>query len=106
MNIGQQAWGWPRTQGIWFKFLDGLLDAATTSPLRYGDEAHLEEALDKIFRFNKSQGIPRKMAPVLTGAVYFNAQCSAHLCGCKRWFPQLIMRRGCFSLSCSTRAGC
>lgn len=34
---------------------------------RYGDEQHLEEALDKIFRFNKSNGIPRKSAPILTG---------------------------------------
>lgn len=34
---------------------------------RYGDEAHLEEALDKIFRFGKSGGLPRKSAPVLVG---------------------------------------
>jgi hypothetical protein len=34
---------------------------------RYGDEQHLEEALDKIFRFGKSGGVPRKNAPVLIG---------------------------------------
>jgi hypothetical protein len=34
---------------------------------RYGDEQHLEEALDKIFRFNKANGIPRKFSPVLVG---------------------------------------
>jgi hypothetical protein len=34
---------------------------------RYGDEQHLEEALDKIFRFGKAGGVPRKNAPVLVG---------------------------------------
>ena len=34
---------------------------------RYGDEQHLEEALDKIFKYNKPQGIPRRNAPVLVG---------------------------------------
>eukprot|EP00195_Chlamydomonas_chlamydogama_P013039 CAMPEP_0202902264 /NCGR_PEP_ID=MMETSP1392-20130828/16755_1 /ASSEMBLY_ACC=CAM_ASM_000868 /TAXON_ID=225041 /ORGANISM="Chlamydomonas chlamydogama, Strain SAG 11-48b" /LENGTH=283 /DNA_ID=CAMNT_0049589005 /DNA_START=115 /DNA_END=966 /DNA_ORIENTATION=- len=34
---------------------------------RYGDEQHLEEALDKIFKFNKAGGIARRVAPVLTG---------------------------------------
>ncbi|GBF99544.1 hypothetical protein Rsub_12350 [Raphidocelis subcapitata] len=34
---------------------------------RYGDEAHLEEAIDKIWRFGKSGGLPRKSAPVLVG---------------------------------------
>jgi hypothetical protein len=34
---------------------------------RYGDEQHLEEALDKIFRFGRQSGVPRKMAPKLTG---------------------------------------
>lgn len=34
---------------------------------RYGDEQHLEEALDKIFRYGRSGGIARKFAPTLTG---------------------------------------
>ena len=34
---------------------------------RYGDEQHLEEALDKIFKFGKAGGIPRKASPTLTG---------------------------------------
>eukprot|EP00798_Chlamydomonas_sp_ICE-L_P015610 gene15610-21715_t len=38
-----------------------------TTRYRYGDEAHLEEALDRIWRIGKSGGIPRKFSPVLTG---------------------------------------
>ena len=34
---------------------------------RYGDEQHLDEALDRIFRFGRSGGIARKLAPVLKG---------------------------------------
>lgn len=34
---------------------------------RYGDELHLDEALDKIFRFGKSGGVPRKQCPILKG---------------------------------------
>ncbi|KAL6759501.1 hypothetical protein V8C86DRAFT_2573514 [Haematococcus lacustris] len=34
---------------------------------RYGDEQHLEEALDKIFRFGKSGGLARKQSPLLVG---------------------------------------
>jgi len=34
---------------------------------RYGDEQHLDEALKRIFRFGRYDGIPRKMSPVLTG---------------------------------------
>ena len=33
---------------------------------RYGDEQHLEEALDRIFRVGKSGGIRRNQSPVLT----------------------------------------
>jgi hypothetical protein len=33
--------------------------------VRYGDEQHLDEALDKIFRFGKSGGLPRKDTPRL-----------------------------------------
>ena len=32
---------------------------------RYGDEQHLDEALNRIFRINKSGGIRRNQAPVL-----------------------------------------
>jgi hypothetical protein len=36
---------------------------------RYGDEQHLDEALDRIFRFNKggSKGVPRRFTPILKG---------------------------------------
>jgi len=34
---------------------------------RYGDEQHLEEALERIFRFGKGGGLPRRLSPVLTG---------------------------------------
>ncbi|EFJ39742.1 hypothetical protein VOLCADRAFT_108512 [Volvox carteri f. nagariensis] len=34
---------------------------------RYGDEQHLEEALDRIFKPNRPGGIARKLLPVLTG---------------------------------------
>lgn len=34
---------------------------------RYGDEQHLEEALERIFKFGRSGGIPRRLSPVLTG---------------------------------------
>jgi hypothetical protein len=34
---------------------------------RYGDEQHLEEALDRIFKYNKPQGIPKRSAPKLVG---------------------------------------
>jgi hypothetical protein len=37
--------------------------------LSYGDEQHLDEALDKIFRFGKGGGVPRKNAPKLFGAL-------------------------------------
>eukprot|EP01025_Chloroclados_australasicus_P064488 TRINITY_DN8625_c0_g1_i2.p2 TRINITY_DN8625_c0_g1~~TRINITY_DN8625_c0_g1_i2.p2 ORF type:complete len:282 (+),score=20.04 TRINITY_DN8625_c0_g1_i2:33-848(+) len=33
---------------------------------RYGDEKHLEEALERIFRFNKPGGVPRRLSPTLT----------------------------------------
>ena len=33
---------------------------------RYGDEQHLDEALDRIFRINKSGGIRRNQCPVLS----------------------------------------
>ena len=33
----------------------------------YGDEQHLEEALDKIWRFGKAGAPPRKMCPTLVG---------------------------------------
>lgn len=38
-----------------------------TTRYRYGDEQHLEEALDRIFRFGRSGGIARKLSPVLKG---------------------------------------
>jgi hypothetical protein len=36
---------------------------------RYGDEQHLDEALDRIFRFGKggSKGVPRRFTPILKG---------------------------------------
>ncbi|GIL63449.1 hypothetical protein Vafri_17502 [Volvox africanus] len=34
---------------------------------RYGDEQHLEEALDRIFKPNRPGGISRKLLPLLTG---------------------------------------
>ncbi|GMH43952.1 hypothetical protein BSKO_11886 [Bryopsis sp. KO-2023] len=34
---------------------------------RYGDEQHLEEALERIFKFGRSGGIPRRLSPKLTG---------------------------------------
>jgi len=34
---------------------------------RYGDEQHLEEALDRIFRIGKQGGLPRRLAPLLKG---------------------------------------
>lgn len=33
---------------------------------RYGDEQHLEEALERIFMFGRSGGIPRRLSPKLT----------------------------------------
>lgn len=33
---------------------------------RYGDEQHLEEALERIFKFGRSGGIPRRLSPKLT----------------------------------------
>lgn len=44
--------------------------AAPPPPLAgcsYGDEQHLEEALDKIFRFGKQGGLPRRLCPTLVG---------------------------------------
>ena len=34
---------------------------------RYGDEFHLQEAEDRIWRINKKGGIPSRFAPRLTG---------------------------------------
>lgn len=34
---------------------------------RYGDEQHLDEALGKIFMFNRAQGIARRLTPKLVG---------------------------------------
>lgn len=34
---------------------------------RYGDEQHLEEALNRVFQFGRTTGIPRRLAPTLTG---------------------------------------
>ena len=34
---------------------------------RYGDEQHLDEALAKVFIFNRPMGIPRRNSPRLTG---------------------------------------
>jgi hypothetical protein len=34
---------------------------------RYGDEQHLDEALNRVFRFGRSGGLPRRLCPVLTG---------------------------------------
>lgn len=33
---------------------------------RYGDEQHLEEALNRIFRVGKAGGVPRRLSPLLT----------------------------------------
>eukprot|EP00891_Asterochloris_glomerata_P003236 jgi/Astpho2/3236/Aster-05758 len=34
---------------------------------RYGDEQHLDEALNKVFMFNRAQGVARRLTPVLVG---------------------------------------
>ena len=34
---------------------------------RYGDEQHLEEALQRIFRYGKAGGIRKGLAPTLSG---------------------------------------
>ena len=34
---------------------------------RYGDEQHLDEALDKVFKIGRPGGLPRRMCPRLTG---------------------------------------
>jgi hypothetical protein len=34
---------------------------------RYGDEQHLDEALNRIFRFGQAGGIPRRLCPILKG---------------------------------------
>lgn len=34
---------------------------------RYGDEQHLDEALNRIFQLGRPTGIPRKLCPVLAG---------------------------------------
>ena len=36
-----------------------------TTRYRYGDEQHLEEALERIFRYGKAEGIPRRYGPEL-----------------------------------------
>ena len=41
--------------------------ALLLAPSRYGDEQHLEEALDRIFRIGKQGGLPRRLAPLLKG---------------------------------------
>lgn len=38
-----------------------------TTRFRYGDEQHLEEALERIFRFGRAGGLAKSLAPVLTG---------------------------------------
>ena len=35
--------------------------------VRYGDEQHLEEALDRVFRLGRPGELPRRLCPVLTG---------------------------------------
>lgn len=45
---------------------------------RYGDEQHLDEALDKIFRFGKAGSIPRKNCPRLTGAQVDDRETQSH----------------------------
>ena len=48
------VWGcWPRVE---------LLHAC-----RYGDEQHLEEALERIFMIGRPKGLPRRQCPRLTG---------------------------------------
>jgi len=34
---------------------------------RFGDEQHLDEALEKLFTFNRPMGIPRRLSPTLVG---------------------------------------
>ncbi len=34
---------------------------------RYGDEQHLDEALERIFTFGRGGGVPRRMSPLLVG---------------------------------------
>ena len=34
---------------------------------RYGDEQHLDEALTRIFNFNRPKGIARRLCPILIG---------------------------------------
>ncbi|KAF6255432.1 hypothetical protein COO60DRAFT_1535269 [Scenedesmus sp. NREL 46B-D3] len=38
-----------------------------TTRYRYGDEKHLDEALDKIWKFGRQGNPPKKMCPTLTG---------------------------------------
>ncbi len=45
--------------------MDDVLPCATYAR-SYGDEQHLDEALDKIWRFGRQGNPPRKMCPRLT----------------------------------------
>mmetsp|Transcript_502 Transcript_502/g.1093 ORF Transcript_502/g.1093 Transcript_502/m.1093 type:complete len:289 (+) Transcript_502:82-948(+) len=38
-----------------------------TTRYRYGDEQHLDEALARIFKFGRPDGLPRRQAPTLVG---------------------------------------
>jgi hypothetical protein len=41
--------------------------SAAAAAARYGDEKHLDEALDKIWKFGRQGNPPKKMCPTLTG---------------------------------------
>mmetsp|Transcript_21181 Transcript_21181/g.37722 ORF Transcript_21181/g.37722 Transcript_21181/m.37722 type:complete len:285 (-) Transcript_21181:135-989(-) len=38
-----------------------------TTRYRYGDEQHLDEALSRVFKFGRPEGLPRRQAPKLVG---------------------------------------
>lgn len=38
-----------------------------TTRYRYGDEKHLDEALNRVFKFGRPDGLPRRQAPTLVG---------------------------------------
>jgi len=38
-----------------------------TTRFRYGDEQHLDEALSRVFKFGRPEGLPRRQAPTLVG---------------------------------------
>jgi hypothetical protein len=69
--------------------------AAAAAAARYGDEKHLDEALDKIWKFGRQGNPPKKMCPTLTGlreeVVDVSGPAAAAVQACSACYPSVLL---------------